>query len=83
MRSAAKLSRQETSAQIADLLRLPNLRFGEHESVAWALERSAQGADFPDMLHVALSSIADSFTTFDKGVALGTAGDGVRVETLG
>lgn len=51
-------------------------------AVQWALERFRRGADFADMLHLALSHTADKFTTFDRRIARFASSDVVNVETL-
>lgn len=55
----------------------------EHsEPVIWAAQRAAEGADFADMLHLALSAGSDCFATFDKSIARHTENSPVPVETL-
>ncbi len=75
-------TRPNIAAQLAALMELPHLRFVEEQAVAWAIKRYAAGADFGDMLHVALSGEADSFATFDTGIAKFADDAVVPVETL-
>lgn len=75
-------TRTDIAAQLAALMELPHLRFVEEQAVAWTIERYAEGADFGDMLHVALSGEADSFATFDVAIAKSAKGGVVPVETL-
>ena len=76
-----------TNAQIATafdgLLTLSNLQFVHAEAVDWAMQRARGGADFADMLHLALSGSADSFATFDRSLARHGTGGPVPVELLG
>lgn len=61
---------------------IDNVVMAHDEAVTWAASRAAQGADFADMLHLALSGGADAFSTFDKGIAAHADGAPVPVETL-
>jgi predicted nucleic-acid-binding protein len=64
------------------LFLLPRFEVRYRDSVCWALERFSAGADFADMLHVALSSPHERFTTFDKGIMSFAIGAAVEIETL-
>jgi predicted nucleic-acid-binding protein len=64
------------------LFSLPRFEVRYRDSARWALERFKVGADFADMLHVALSSPHERFTTFDRGIAAFAAGAPVEIETL-
>ena len=64
------------------LFSLPRFEVRYPESVRWALERFNTGADFADMLHVALSSPLERFATFDKGIAPFAIDAPVEIETL-
>jgi predicted nucleic-acid-binding protein len=77
-----RLSRQGAIAALSHLLDLPALHVPDRQAVQFALHRAAAGADFADMLHLALSAGADMFTTFDKGIAARADGAPVPVETL-
>jgi predicted nucleic-acid-binding protein len=49
----------------------------------WALARMAEGADFADMMHIALAAEADSFATFDRRLTRSAGPDTpVPVETF-
>lgn len=61
---------------------LETLTFTHAAAVEWALTRAHDGADFADMLHLALSSAADSFATFDRGMARHADASVVAVETF-
>ena len=75
-------SRAQIAANFADLMTVSELLFADEGAVRWAFERFAEGADFPDMLHLALSAAADSFVTFDPEVARYADASVVAVETL-
>jgi predicted nucleic-acid-binding protein len=81
--SRARLPAAHAAAMFEMLLAIPRLTFADAGAVRWALERVAAGADFADMLHVATSAGADSFATFDHGIARHAANSPVQVETLG
>jgi predicted nucleic acid-binding protein len=70
------------AADLLDLLDLPRLYAPDSAALGWALAKVGQGADFPDMLHLALSAQAASFATFDRGVARHAEGAPVPIETL-
>lgn len=55
--------------KLRELVSARNVRAQHPEAVYRALEWFAQGADFADALHVALSGQADEFKTFDEGLA--------------
>lgn len=75
-------TRTNIAAQLTELMKLAHLRFVEEQAVAWAISRYAKGADFGDMLHVALSGEADCFATFDIGIAKFADESVVPVEAL-
>jgi predicted nucleic-acid-binding protein len=82
MRSKARLDQREIALQIGELLTLPNIVFGERQAVEWAVATATDRCDFADMLHVALSRAADSFATFDRGIARCCGAAGLAIETL-
>lgn len=70
-------------ATLARLIDLPSVEVANPELILWALERYAAGADFADMIHVAMSGPAESFVTFDKAMVSDAGPDSpVRVEVL-
>lgn len=77
-----KLAVGEICAQLRELTTVPTLEVVDISAVLWALDRFEQGADFPDMLHLALSRTADSFATFDKRLARFADETVIPVETL-
>lgn len=48
------------------LLGLPNFKPEQADAVRAAIQGYAQGMDFADALHLALSGASDAFMTFDK-----------------
>ena len=78
----AGLTKAKAAAALQALMKIDSLTFADAAAVAWALERAAGGGDFADMLHVATSRAADSFATFDRGVAHHAGDSGVTIETL-
>lgn len=72
----------EICEQFRELTTVPSLEVVDTAAVLWALNRFEQGADFPDMLHLALSRTADCFATFDKRIARFADDAVVPVETL-
>lgn len=52
--------------------------------ISWALDRFEAGADFADMLHLALAAHAGakSFATFDRNLDKAAGGQGLVVEIL-
>lgn len=80
--SPHRLSKQETISVLIDLLDLPKLVVSDRDAVLFALKKAVDGADFADMLHLALSGGADTFATFDRAIAAHADGAPVPVETL-
>ena len=80
--SAAKWSRREIVATLHDLLDIASLTIVEREAIEWATARYAAGADFADMLHLALTGEATAFVTFDEELARHADHSVVAVETL-
>ncbi|MGI4877043.1 MAG: type II toxin-antitoxin system VapC family toxin [Janthinobacterium lividum] len=70
------------AALILGLMSVPHLLFADADAVRWSLGKYADGADFADMLHLALSASATSFATFDQGIARFADDSVVPVETL-
>ena len=60
------------------LLGLGNFKPPQVDAVRDALRGYAQGMDFADALHLALSAGDDAFMTFDKAFARGAAKLGIR-----
>ena len=78
----ARQSRAEVAANLSDLMATPTIRFSDADAVRWALDAYRSGADFPDMLHLALSRGVSAFVTFDQGIGRFASEDVVPVETL-
>lgn len=76
-------SREAICDSLAEVVQLPTVTTPDTMLVMWAIDRFRAGADFADMAHLVDCRSADSFATFDRGVAKG-AGEQppLRVETL-
>jgi predicted nucleic-acid-binding protein len=77
-----RFSRTDAADILLNLILLPGMVVPDRQALQFALTRAAEGADFADMLHLALSGGADVFTTFDRGIAQFADGAPVPVETL-
>ena len=65
LRSRYAFAPELVAQAIAKITALGNVVVGEQEAVLSAASRAAQGWDFADALHVALSQGCDDFTTLD------------------
>ncbi len=82
LRAVYRWPRARIHAALAALIDLPSAA-SVPEGMLWALERFRLGADLADMVHIILSTGADSFATFDLGVASAVANNGpLPIETL-
>ncbi len=79
----ARMPATSAATMLEMLTAVPTLTFADAGAVRWALAHAAVGADFADMLHLATSAGADSFATFDRGIASHAGDSPVLVETLG
>lgn len=65
LRSSYSWSREQRVQGLESLLDLPHaVAFPAY--TRWALNRTARGADFADMMHIAAAEGASSFATFEK-----------------
>ena len=63
-----RMSRPQIARALESLLGLPTA-IVEHEThVRWAIQRYAAMGDLPDLIHLANSTDADGFVTFDKAL---------------
>ncbi len=69
LRSAYGFSPTDIQRFFRALLGLPGLTTDEPVRVARGLDAYAAGFDFADALHLAFAGTADSFATFDVGLA--------------
>ena len=82
LRSFYGWSRTQRAAGFRLLLDFPNA-VDVPKDAGWAVERMEAGADFADMMHVAVAAGASSFATFDKTLERRAGPDSpVAVETL-
>ena len=82
LKSRYRWDRRKRVEGLQLLLDLPRA-VGMPAHAQWALERMNAGADFADMMHIALAAEATSFATFDRALARSAGPDTpVPVETL-
>ena len=82
--SVFRIKREAIASALSQLLRLSTLRMEDGALIAWAVERFRDGADFADMVHIASSTAADAFVTFDMDIAKRAGPDcPLPIETLG
>lgn len=76
------MDRTLISETLIDFISYPSVSI-EHSRVVWALERYRDRGGFSDLMHLVSARHAESFLTFDRGIA-GAAGPDapVPVETL-
>ncbi len=68
LRSLYRFDRAAIEDGLTRLLGLPGLEIEDRPAIARALEWYGQGLDFADALHLASSSRAESFVTFDRAL---------------
>ncbi len=67
LQSIYRLDRRAISEAISGVLDLQTIRVANEPEVRWALQRHAEAAsDLADLLHLAYSTDAEQFATFDK-----------------
>jgi predicted nucleic-acid-binding protein len=82
LRSFYGWSRTQRAEAFKILLDFPNA-VDVPKYAGWAVERMGAGADFADMMHVAVAAGASSFATFDRKLERRAGPDSpVVVETL-
>jgi predicted nucleic-acid-binding protein len=62
------------------LLGLPNFKPKSFEAICYAVNWYAEGMDFGDALHLALSAGDDAFVTFDKALGKTATQNGLAPE---
>lgn len=80
--SVAGLTPLQAAIELTDLLDAPTVHAPDLAAINQALAKVADGADFADMLHLALSGKADRFTTFDRKIARHADDSTIPVELL-
>jgi predicted nucleic-acid-binding protein len=76
-------NRHRIADAMHDLISLPTVQVNCADQISWALQKYMSGADFADMLHLALSGGADAFSTFDRKIVRYANDSIIPVETLG
>lgn len=66
LRHGYMIAREVIAQALQNLLGLPNLEAEDPQAVTQALGRYEEGLDFADALHLASSTKADRFATFDR-----------------
>jgi predicted nucleic-acid-binding protein len=78
-----KLDREATAGALSTLLMMDAVHVADREGLAWAVERFRRGGDWADMIHlIAARGAADSFATFDTGIARSAPDAPLAIETL-
>lgn len=76
-------TRQAIYRALTELVQMPSVTTVDYALVRWAIDRFGAGADFVDLAHLIDGRSAESFATFDRGVAKGAGDDPpLPVETL-
>ncbi len=78
------LSRADIADALTTIIDLPGIVVPEGDAARWAIGRFAERGDLGDLMHIAASTGAAAFQTFDRRVAK-DAGDTapLPIETLG
>lgn len=84
LESRAQLPRGEVADGLAIIAGTDRIAVPDDDLLAWAIERYANGADFPDMIHLASAmGGASEFACFDRKLAKQAgAGAPIPVRTL-
>lgn len=79
-----QLDRAMVSEALQAILITQTVHTNDRDGMHWAIDRYRAGADWADVIHlVAARGIADSFATFDRGMAhLDDAKPPIPIETL-
>ena len=79
-----RLSRADTADRLRRVLGIANAVLISEEAIFSALEQFEKGADFADMLHIALAAqaLGTSFATFDQSIAKHSTKIIIPIETL-
>ncbi|MEH3047426.1 type II toxin-antitoxin system VapC family toxin [Sphingomonas adhaesiva] len=77
------LDRNIAAEALSTILMMATVQVADPAGLAWAIERFRQGADWADMIHlIAARGAADTFATFDTGVAKAATDTPLPIETL-
>ena len=84
LQSVYKVDRVALAAKLTEIVGHENANLVSGNAMMWAVERFAMGADFADMLHIALASEAKAsqFSTFDKSITKYVSNAKMPIETL-
>lgn len=67
LRASYDWPREQIEAAFRDIVDLPEA-IGVPVGMDWVLDRFSAGADFSDMMHLAMAGDADAFLTFDRQI---------------
>lgn len=83
MTSAGRMSREQFAETALQLLTIEQAVIDRRPNLRWAIERYRAGADWADMIHIAMADAASDFVSFEKKLDQ-RAGPGspVRIEIL-
>lgn len=70
-------TRDEVVQALKMLMGLPNFKPKSFEAICYAVNWYAEGMDFGDAIHLALSAGDDAFATFDKALGKVAAQNGI------
>lgn len=82
LETVARWSRDGVATGLEEILAIENGLIPDEVALRWTIDRYRAGGDFADMLHVALSGVANSFVTFDRRIARFARDASVEIETL-
>lgn len=83
MASVGRMPRSVLADCLSTILSIDLASIADREGIRWAIERYRQGGDWSDMIHLVSLQNADSFATFDGGIAKAAgAGTPVLIQTL-
>ncbi len=69
LRTCMNMDRTEIGFAVSKLINLPTANLPFAANVRWAVERYALQGDWADLIHIATSTDADSFGSFEKRLA--------------
>jgi len=83
LRSRYHFSRIDVADALRTVLALPAVTVTNRKSLLWAVDRTLDGADIADMVHLVSADKAEAFVTFDKAIARTLkAASPIPIETL-
>ena len=68
LQSRFGLKRDMVAASLRDIVAMTCVEITGQQRIEWAIDRYEAGADLADVIHVAVSVTASTFTTFDRNI---------------